>query len=183
MEVVTEEYFVDIHVFNGEILVDTIPTTWDKESVDAGNIDAEKLRVVVTRYLQLMCPEADSDNFQAHMHKQIDGQLIFAVSKRTAVKNTGLECLEFRVYAGHDTVVFEEDFDARDSSQPYYDDYSEHSVPVVILDELELAVTKYKNKAEDLRGTLLLVQGLLNTEPDSPLIKRAIELALNPKGR
>jgi hypothetical protein len=35
---------------------------------------------------------------------------------------------KYRVYADGD-VVHEDEFEERDNSQPYYDDYSEHTVP------------------------------------------------------
>ena len=48
----------------------------------------------------------------------------------------------WRLYAGGD-LVFEDDFEEADNSQPYYDDYSLHEVPMNL--DSEEAVFEYIN--------------------------------------
>ena len=57
----------------------------------------------------------------------------------------------YRVYAGHDNVVHEDDFDEYDNARPYHDDYSTHELPDALVEYLQDDIGTLQRQVDDLQ--------------------------------
>ena len=74
----------------------------------------------------------------------------------------------YRVYAGADSVVHEDDFDEYDNALPYYDDYSTHELPDALVDHLADHNADLQKRNDELELALKDIRLAATVNPANP---------------